>query len=1290
MNRFANRFAIVVLLQLSVAVAAFGQGWPLPSKTPGVEVTCTACTGSSPPANGKTVGYRTPIASFTGRLLDSQTTNDIQQTFRTARAAKIVLSPDGRRIYILIGGMAGAYDTASFFTRLASGEALMPSTSVPLSVLNSRAGAPEVFLRPDRFFYAEYGGGWTCPFVDGQTRLDDFDVDDLGYLYLSHAVFNWGIVKDDLRTDGNLTLMQSQYQHWPFGDNGDQDPAHILSFKSGTQYFALINVTTQSEVWNVTDRSNPVRVVTLRSLNFSQAAKNATGDRIALMDGSAGNVTIYSAASLAVGGTPMATFSVGFPYSYASVASDGINFFGAFTKPTLKIAVFTPSGSSFVQQSTFDTGVFVDGAAIRTNAGYLTVITPNGLLLYKITSSLGFTEIPLKSSYTGTDVRTDSYFSQYYFNFAPSGYGYPHFYVHSTDAAVIKSGGKTYLVYTAGGLADVYELQNGDGIFLTQSAPGTPNPNTPASERSKVFYADPIGITATTTAPAPMSIQWDFGNPEAVAGADSNTLTNQTGPQVVTHRYSGIGSAAGLTPRNVRVTNLSDSTIFATNTVTMLAPVPRIGLTNYVSLFTQTVANSTAPIVAGDKWFDASDGTIESHTSSWSLWNAATPSGTPATASLSPAQQQDVGLCGPHYVSFTGHYGQNGALLPSTDYAIPTGGLGVGYTVRPFAALVSISSTPTTVTFSNATKLTTDTTVLTPAILAGMQYSWTLLNGDGSVAQAGPTGAYSAIAPWSLSKLSLVRGMSVRLTITSADFTGSCAGLNSSKYTTVPLNAPDPVVNGGCTNGELPCTFTVASASGADMVADGWTYQWSVPGTSPLLVGTGSSFTAPFTVSGTYTPTVIATNNFGSAPASKQVSVVVRLCTPYLPNVNVFIAYSGPNSSCAAASGACTTNEAIQFRVDTFGYDLGCGPHTYAWTFGDGATATGPTAAHPYASGGLYTATCTITDSSNGDAHTLTQAVNVQGIIHVDPCAPGMNSANVFITYATSSGSCSNTGGSCNPGESIGFQANAFGYNFGCGGHSFSWSFGDGATGSAQTLAHTYATADTYRVSLTIVGPSSSIVLSASVKVGSTTICQPPMTANTNVFITYANTDSSCSETGGTCKTGQVLTFRASSFGYDFACANHNFSWSFGDGGTGSGQQVTHTFSGANTYTVSLTIANPGQSVTMTKPVAVTDDVKVIPISSVDFSITPYILSGIVIKNAYVFHPTSVPAGGVTQWGWDFGDGKTETSAGDITHAYPDTTNYRITLTVKAPAGTAATAIHPLANVPARRRSAPH
>src|SRR5205807_10541613 len=292
------------------------------------------------------------------------------------------ISPDGRRLYMIMGGVTMVYDTASFLSRLNAGEALVPVTSIPITTVNYRPGSPEVFLRADRFFNAEWGGGWATPFVDGQGRLNDIDVDDQGYVYLSHFVFGWGIVKDDLRTDGGMNLMSSVYQHFPFGDAGDQDPLHILSFKSGTNYYLLANVQTQAEIWNVTDRTQPRRVQVMH-INFAQGAKNTAGDRIAIMEGSTGAINIYSADSLAAGGAPMATFSPGFPYSYSSVTSDGVNFFGSFTKPSLKVSVFSPVGTTFADQGAFDTGLSaVNVGAIRVSNGYLTMVTADGMLLY--------------------------------------------------------------------------------------------------------------------------------------------------------------------------------------------------------------------------------------------------------------------------------------------------------------------------------------------------------------------------------------------------------------------------------------------------------------------------------------------------------------------------------------------------------------------------------------------------------------------------------------------------------------------------------------------------------------------------------------------------------------------------------------------------------------------------------------------------------------------------------------------------------------------------------------------
>src|SRR5207302_9801092 len=122
--------------------------------------------------------------------------------------------------------------------------------------------------------------------------------------------------------------------------------------------------------------------------------------------------------------------------------------------------------------------------------------------------------------------------------------------------------------------------------------------------------------------------------------------------------------------------------------------------------------------------------------------------------------------------------------------------------------------------------------------------------------------------------------------------------------------------------------------------------------------------------------------------------------------------------------------------------------------------------------------------------------------------------------------------------------------------------------------------------------------------------CQPPMTAGANVFIVYSNASSSCSNTGGVCAPNEPISFLAGSFNYDFNCAAHTFSWTYGDGNTGSGKSVSHTYASPGPYTVSLTIANGGQSVTMSSTVNVDVGNGGHPPTSVDFTITPWIANG--------------------------------------------------------------------------------
>ena len=84
---------------------------------------------------------------------------------------------------------------------------------------------------------------------------------------------------------------------------------------------------------------------------------------------------------------------------------------------------------------------------------------------------------------------------------------------------------------------------------------------------------------------------------------------------------------------------------------------------------------------------------------------------------------------------------------------------------------------------------------------------------------------------------------------------------------------------------------------------------------------------------------------------------------------------------------------------------------------------------------------------------------------------------------------------------------------------------------------------------------------------------------NQNVFIVYTTPSNSCNQYGGTCGANETIAFTATTFtGYDFACANHTFSWTFGDRQAASDKSVTHKYTGSGTFTVGLTIFNGSQT----------------------------------------------------------------------------------------------------------------
>ena len=134
---------------------------------------------------------------------------------------------------------------------------------------------------------------------------------------------------------------------------------------------------------------------------------------------------------------------------------------------------------------------------------------------------------------------------------------------------------------------------------------------------------------------------------------------------------------------------------------------------------------------------------------------------------------------------------------------------------------------------------------------------------------------------------------------------------------------------------------------------------------------------------------------------------------------------------------------------------------------------------------------------------------------------------------------------------------------------SWSWTFGDGGSSTAQNPSHTYSAAGTYSVSLTATNSGGS---------------SSPYTQSNYITV---NLPAPVANFSGTPTSG------AASLNVTFTDSSTNsptsWSWTFGDGGSSTAQNPSHTYTTAGNYTVSLTATNStGSSSPCTKTAYIT------------------------------------------------------------------------------------------------------
>jgi PKD repeat protein len=251
------------------------------------------------------------------------------------------------------------------------------------------------------------------------------------------------------------------------------------------------------------------------------------------------------------------------------------------------------------------------------------------------------------------------------------------------------------------------------------------------------------------------------------------------------------------------------------------------------------------------------------------------------------------------------------------------------------------------------------------------------------------------------------------------------------------------------------------------------------------------------------------------------------------------------------------------------------------------------------------------------------------------PATPAANAPVAFDASASCAGPAGSTGGCLASNNVL---------------TGFSWMFGDGQTGSGRTLSHSYASAGTYNVTLTVTndrGITGFLVKPVTVGAGAgptaAFIFSPtPVVVNVQTFF-----DASAS-------TGAA--------GHTIA----SYTWNWGDGApveTRGSATNSHIFTATGTYLVLLTVADEsGQKGTTTQSVVV---IAGNPQPVITFSPSTGIHPVVIAFNST--GSTTTSGASIATYAWDFGDplsGSNTSALANPTHQFNTAGTFTVRLTI--------------------------
>jgi len=221
--------------------------------------------------------------------------------------------------------------------------------------------------------------------------------------------------------------------------------------------------------------------------------------------------------------------------------------------------------------------------------------------------------------------------------------------------------------------------------------------------------------------------------------------------------------------------------------------------------------------------------------------------------------------------------------------------------------------------------------------------------------------------------------------------------------------------------GQLSAKSFTTNASGRGTVV------YTSPTASP-------SATSDTVITLAFTP--VGTNYANASPRS----VDIRLVRPNAVPSSADLVAAFTSAPVAPALG-----DPVVFDASTSKVGPGRTIVAWAWNFGDGGTASGKTATHPFTKAGAAAVTLTVTDDLGRTAST-SQVINLGTVVAA------------FTSQV-----------SATPAHTMAFDASTSVAPNGRTLVSYDWNFGDpGTTGSGVTVTHTFPLAGTYTVTLTV------------------------------------------------------------------------------------------------------------------------------------------------------------------------------------------------------------------------------